>query len=282
MTLTQGKSIPPMGDILTAQTPPPGEVVELPTPSRAIIFDRIQATLVEALGVDEEEVVGESMLTGDLGAESIDFLDIVFRLEKKFGFKIPRGDLFPENVLSDPRFISEGKLTEQGLGELRTRMPWANFDRLKEYPSVQDLFTVDMIVNYVESRLGETASYYGKRHHELDQTAREEQAGVTAPPPPTARDAPEVEGTAETGGSAVLSTEGAMESSDTRKADSEGKPAWDRDLTEAEIDAWFAEAETNDTEPFYSEAEHAEIWARVLAGIEQVQARERQQRNDQR
>jgi acyl carrier protein len=123
------------------------------TATREEIFDKVQSTLVDALGVDTEEVNGESTLTGDLGAESIDFLDIVFRLEKNFGIKIPRGDLFPENVLSDPQFVSGGKVTEKGIEELRQRMPWANFDRMKENPNVQDLFTVDMIVNYVESKL---------------------------------------------------------------------------------------------------------------------------------
>ena len=124
------------------------------TATREEIFDRVQSTLVDALGVDEEEVKAESTLTGDLGAESIDFLDIVFRLEKNFNIKIPRGDLFPENVLSNPQFVSGGKLTDQGLEELRTRMPWADFDRLRDNPNVQDLYTVDMIVKYVESKLG--------------------------------------------------------------------------------------------------------------------------------
>ena len=123
------------------------------TATRDEIFGRVQNTLVDALGVDDEEVTGEATLTGDLGAESIDFLDIVFRLEKNFNIKIPRGDLFPENVLSDPQFVSGGKVTDEGLSELRARMPWANFERIKENPNVQDLFTVEMIVNYVESKL---------------------------------------------------------------------------------------------------------------------------------
>ena len=122
--------------------------------TRTEIFDKVQTTLVDALGVDAEEVTGEATLTGDLGAESIDFLDIVFRLEKNFSIKIPRGDLFPENVLSDPQFVVAGKVTDQGLSELRSRMPWANFDRIQDNPNVQDLFTVDMIVNYVESKVG--------------------------------------------------------------------------------------------------------------------------------
>ena len=124
------------------------------TATREEIFDRIQNTLVEALGVDAEDVTGESTLSGDLGAESIDYLDIVFRLEKNFGIKLPRGDLFPENVMTDPQFVSGGKLTEKGLEELRVRMPWANFDRLKGTPNMLDLFTVEMIVSYVESKLG--------------------------------------------------------------------------------------------------------------------------------
>lgn len=58
------------------------------------IFQKVSATLVEALNVDEDEIRPTSTLTGDLGAESIDFLDIVFRLEREFGIKIPREE-FP-------------------------------------------------------------------------------------------------------------------------------------------------------------------------------------------
>ncbi len=123
------------------------------TATRGEIFDKVQNTLVDALGVDADDVSSESTLSGDLGAESIDYLDIVFRLEKNFGIKIPRGDLFPENVMTDPQFVSGGKLTERGVEELRVRMPWANLDRLKDNANVQDLFTVEMIVNYVETKL---------------------------------------------------------------------------------------------------------------------------------
>jgi len=65
-------------------------------PTRDEIYEKVSATLVEALNVDEDEVTPEATLQGDLGAESIDFLDIVFRLEREFGIKIPRGELFPE------------------------------------------------------------------------------------------------------------------------------------------------------------------------------------------
>src|SRR3954470_15221703 len=90
------------------------------------IFDKVQTTLVDALGVDEEDVTRDATLQGDLGAESIDFLDIVFRLERNFGIKIPRGELFPENLVADPELIADGKLTSKGMDELKARMPYAD------------------------------------------------------------------------------------------------------------------------------------------------------------
>ena len=69
--------------------------------SRDEILEKVTETLVDALGVDDDEVTSEATLVDDLGAESIDFLDIVFRLEKNFSIKIPRGELFPENLTAD-------------------------------------------------------------------------------------------------------------------------------------------------------------------------------------
>ena len=123
--------------------------------SREEIFSRVKETLVEALGVDEDEVNGAATLTGDLGAESIDFLDIVFRLEKAFNIKIPRGELFPENILNNPSFVNDKKLTAEGLAELRKRMAHADLTEFEKNPEVDriaELFTVDAIVRYVESK----------------------------------------------------------------------------------------------------------------------------------
>ena len=124
-------------------------------PTQDEIFQKVQATLVDALGVEEEDVTHGATLQGDLGAESIDFLDIVFRLERNFGIKIPRGELFPENVVSDPEMIHNGKLTAKGLEELRTRMPYADLSGFAANPDVEkigDLYTVDMLVHYVQSK----------------------------------------------------------------------------------------------------------------------------------
>ena len=125
-------------------------------PTYEEIFEKVQATLVDALGVDEEEVTRDATLQGDLGAESIDFLDIVFRLERNFGIKIPRGELFPENLMADPEWVADGKLTTKGIEELKARLPYADIDRFEGDPAVDkigDLYTVDMLVQYVQSKL---------------------------------------------------------------------------------------------------------------------------------
>lgn len=122
------------------------------------VFKKVRETLVEALGLDDDEVTPEATLTGDLGAESIDFLDIVFRLEKSFGIKIPRGELFPDNIVNNPEFVQDGKLTETGLNELKTRMPHADFTDFEQDPDINkmaELFKVQTIVNYVAGKTNE-------------------------------------------------------------------------------------------------------------------------------
>jgi acyl carrier protein len=131
-------------------------------PSQEEIYSKVSATLVEALNVDEDEIKPTSTLQGDLGAESIDFLDIVFRLEREFAIKIPRGELFPESIFQgDPEFVQDGRVTDKGLDELRARMPFADlsqFERNPEVSAISDLFTVEMITRYIQGKLGEPSS----------------------------------------------------------------------------------------------------------------------------
>src|SRR4029453_14390406 len=104
-------------------------------PSRDEIYSKVSATLVEALNVDEDQINPQATLVGDLGAESIDFLDIVFRLEREFGIKIPRGELFPGAIFQgDPEFVQDGKITPKGMVELRTRMPYADLSKFETNP----------------------------------------------------------------------------------------------------------------------------------------------------
>ena len=125
--------------------------------SRDEIFEQVREVMVDALGVDEEDVMLQSTLIGDLGAESIDFLDIVFRLEKAFGIKIPREELFPaESLMNNPEFIANGKFTKKGLAELRAKISHtdlASFEKSPDNNKLGDLFTVAAIVNYVENKL---------------------------------------------------------------------------------------------------------------------------------
>ncbi|HUT09268.1 MAG TPA: acyl carrier protein [Thermoguttaceae bacterium] len=125
-------------------------------PTKDEVFEKIRVALVDALGVDDDEVTPEATLVGDLGAESIDFLDIVFRLEKTFDIKIPRGELFPEDILTDSQYVQEGRVTEPGVKELRQRMPFANLDEFAKNPVVQDfgsLLTVADMCRFVETKM---------------------------------------------------------------------------------------------------------------------------------
>ena len=125
--------------------------------SRDEIFEKVQEVLVDALGLDDDEVTKDATLMGDLGAESIDFLDIVFRLEKSFGIKVPREELFPaESLMNNPDYVSGGKLTDSGLAEFKAKMPHTDFSSFEADPDINklpDLFTVKSIVNFVEQRL---------------------------------------------------------------------------------------------------------------------------------
>ena len=125
-------------------------------PSSEEVFEKVQAALVDALRVEDDEVTPEATMVGDLGAESIDFLDIVFKLEKAFGINIPREELFPDDILTNAEYVSDGKVTEQGISELKARLPWADLSKFEQNPRVQDfgnLLTVNDLCRYVESKL---------------------------------------------------------------------------------------------------------------------------------
>jgi acyl carrier protein len=122
------------------------------------IFQKVKGQLVDALSVDDEEVTMQARLQADLNAESIDFLDIVFRLEREFNIKIDRNELFPESIFQgDPEFVQNGKVTPKGLQELKTKMPYADMSKFladPQFDKIGDLFTVELIVRYVQSKVG--------------------------------------------------------------------------------------------------------------------------------
>ena len=121
------------------------------------VFAKVRGVLEDALGVDEDEVTAEATLGPDLGAESIDYLDIVFRLEKAFSIKIDQAEMMPNDVLTNPEYVVDGKITDKGIAELKTKMPHADLAEIEASRDVDDfekVFTVDTIVKFVQARLG--------------------------------------------------------------------------------------------------------------------------------
>jgi acyl carrier protein len=131
-------------------------------PDLADIYPRVASVLAETLNVDAADVQPGSTLQGDLGAESIDFLDIVFRLERDFGIRISSDELFPESLLDgDPDFIRDGRVTAKGLAELRARLPFADLSNFEQDPrvsAISDVFTVDLVARYIQSKLEQPAN----------------------------------------------------------------------------------------------------------------------------
>jgi len=128
--------------------------------SKEQIYDKLRVVLVDALGLDEDEVNPDATLVGDLGAESIDFLDIVYNLEKTFDVQIPRGELIPDDILTDAEFVQDGRVTETGVVKLKQRMPFADLSKFESNPIVQDfgnLLTVNDMCRFVEGKLKKAA-----------------------------------------------------------------------------------------------------------------------------
>jgi acyl carrier protein len=128
--------------------------------TRDEILIKVRTVLVDALAVDDEDVTPQASLTKDLGAESIDFLDIQFKLEQAFGFKIGQGEMFPEDLLKNPEFVKDGKVTAAGMAQLHRRLPHVNFATFEQDPQAARLgqmFTVDAVVTFVENKLKKAA-----------------------------------------------------------------------------------------------------------------------------
>jgi acyl carrier protein len=132
--------------------------------TRDEIFEKVKGVLVDALGVDEDEVTHDATVSGDLGAESIDYLDIQFRIEKAFNIKIPKGELFPENIgdlMKDPAYVQDNKVTPAGLAKMKEQMPHMDFSSVQSDPDVTkmtNLIKVDTIVNYLDRKLNSAAA----------------------------------------------------------------------------------------------------------------------------
>ena len=128
-------------------------------PSKEEVYQNVQQILVDALALDDDEVTPQATLVGDLGAESIDFLDIVHRLEKQFDIEIDNSELFPEDILRSADYVQDGKVTAAGIEELKKRLPFVDFAKFESNPTVQafaQLLTVQDLCRFIEHKLGVT------------------------------------------------------------------------------------------------------------------------------
>ena len=124
--------------------------------TRDDIMEKVVEVLEDALGADPEDIVPAASLTADLDAESIDFLDIVFKLEQTFGFKVGQGELFPENLTDNEDWVRGDDITEAGMAMLQEKLPHVDLTPVLETKKVSKLagiVTVDSIVNFVERKL---------------------------------------------------------------------------------------------------------------------------------
>jgi len=122
------------------------------------IYTKMKGILLESLSADEDQITPQARLNADLNAESIDYLDIMFRMERTFGLpKIDKNELFPESIFAgDPKFVQDGVVTPDGLAEMKAKMPFADlshFEKNPKFENIGDLFTVDLICRFIGSKL---------------------------------------------------------------------------------------------------------------------------------
>lgn len=118
------------------------------------IYPQVAEIIADALGCDEDEVKPNSSLINDLDAESIDFLDIVFRLEREFKVKIPRGKAVEEarGELSEEEFEQGGVVTDAGFEKVKAYMTEVPADRISsplKSAEIPKLFTTETFCKMV-------------------------------------------------------------------------------------------------------------------------------------
>lgn len=117
----------------------------------------VRDVVCDTLGVDEEDVKPESKVVEDLGAESIDFLDLIFRLENEFDMHVARQELYPEDILANIEFAKDGKLNPAGVSKLKERMPFIDFTEFEKNPQLSrfsELIDVSAMGDYIAWRIG--------------------------------------------------------------------------------------------------------------------------------
>ena len=138
-------------------------------PVAADIREKVTNVRVEVLAVDDDQVTPTAALQRDLGADSLDLLEIMFRLEQKFGIEIPRDELFPGFLFRiDPEWVHDSRLTDKGLAELRARLPYAHlggFQIDRRLSAVSELLSVELVTAYIKWKLAIGGGSNGEATH---------------------------------------------------------------------------------------------------------------------
>ncbi len=118
------------------------------------IYPKVREIVADVLAFDEDEIQRDGSLVNDYSAESIDFLDLVYQLEREFKIKIPRGMIEEEarRGLSGDEFEEKGRLTEKGLEQLKaylSEVPEDRFIPKMQVALIPTLFTVETICKIV-------------------------------------------------------------------------------------------------------------------------------------
>jgi acyl carrier protein len=124
-------------------------------------YGRVVSVLEESLAVDPAGVTPGCNLLTDLGADSLDTLDILFRLEGEFGLVVEREDLFPEFLFrADGDFVADGRLTEAGRRKVLEHYPFLDEDEVAGMGDPKSLFTVGLLAGFIDSRLGQVRTQF--------------------------------------------------------------------------------------------------------------------------
>lgn len=120
----------------------------------SIVYSKVADIVADVLAIDKGEISEDSSLIKDLGAESIDFLDLIFRLERAFSIKIPRGQIEKEarGALSESDFEKDGVLTERGMVALKaylSEVPPERFKATMKVNEIPTLFTMKTLCKLV-------------------------------------------------------------------------------------------------------------------------------------
>ena len=105
------------------------------------VYPKVAETMADALGCEVDDIKLDVSLIEGLDAESIDFLDMVFRLERAFKIKIPRGKIIDNarGDLPEAEFEQKGLVTDKGLAQLKAYLSEVPQERFKNPMKVADI-----------------------------------------------------------------------------------------------------------------------------------------------